>query len=151
MLANDEDAVVLSGKGERAVTAVGDPLEGDMDGPQSVGTRLTESVALSTVESTSVLLGDGKAERVALVSLEGGGVCGAGVDGSQSVDPGPTESVACMAVDRDNAGVKVAVALQRVVVLSVALAAISLWTASSMVDSSTSSICDTIGGWGLLA
>lgn len=126
MLAKDEDAVVLSGKDERAVTAVGDPLEGDMDGPQSVGTRLTESVALNTTESTSVLLGDGKAERVALVSLEGGGVCRADVDGSQSVDPGPTESVSCMAVDRDNAGVKVAVALLRVVVLSDALAAISL-------------------------
>lgn len=66
MLSTDEDGVVLSSKGERAVTAVGDPLEGDMDGPQSVGTRLTESVALNTAESTSVLLGDGKAERVAL-------------------------------------------------------------------------------------
>ncbi len=111
LLAKDEDGVVLSGKGERAVTAVGDPLEGDMDGPHLVGTRLTESVALNTAESPSVLLGDGKAETVAPKSFEGGGVCGAGVDGSQSVDPGPTESVACMAVDRDNAGVKVAVAL----------------------------------------
>lgn len=66
MLAKDEDGVVLSGKGDRAVTAVGDPLEGEMDGPQSVGTRLTESVALNTAESTSVLHGDGKADRVAL-------------------------------------------------------------------------------------
>ncbi len=74
-----------------------------------------------------------------------------GVDGSQSMDSGPTESVACMAVDRDNAGVKVAVALQRVPVLSDALAAISLRMASSMVDPFTSSICDTIGGWGWLA
>lgn len=74
-----------------------------------------------------------------------------GVDGSQSMDSGPTESVACMAVDRDNAGVKVAVALQRVPVLSDALAAISPRMASSVVDPFTSSICDTIDGWEWLA
>lgn len=35
-----------------------------MDSPQSVGTRLTESVALNTAQSTAVVLGE--VERIAL-------------------------------------------------------------------------------------